>query len=103
MAFAPHTNDRIYNGAGEKIAPCLLGSFNEKDGGCFFEYAERLPGLFPDNFGTDCPHVVYVGPNAEMRLAIVKKTVAYVVTGERPDGSASYERWFIKNHRVYAR
>lgn len=97
MAFAPHTNDRRTIGED----PAVLGCFFEADTGNFFEFAERLPGMFPEDFGTDCPHVVYVGPNAEMRLALVKKTVAYIVVDERPDGSASYEKWSIKGHKAY--
>lgn len=102
MAYAPHHNAELFNGAGEQVRPRLLGSFTEKDCGHFFEYAERMPGMFPADFGTDCDKVVYVG-NGEPRLARILKTVAYIVVDERPDGSASYERWDIKGHRVYPR
>ena len=97
MTFAPHTNDRRTIGED----PLVLGQFREKDTGNLFEFAERLPGMFPADFGTDCPHIIYVGPDQEKRLALVKKTVVYVVVDERPDGSASYERWDIKGHRLY--
>jgi hypothetical protein len=101
MAFAPHHNGELFNGAGEQVKPRILGQFREADGGHTFEFAERLPGMFPADFGTDCDHVVYVG-NGEPRLARVLKTVAYIVVDERPDGSASYEKWDIRGHRLFA-
>ena len=101
MAYAPHHNGEITNGAGEQVKPRVLGCFREADHGNFFEFAERLPGMFPEDFGTDCEHVVYVGAG-EPRLAKVLKTRIYIVVDERPDGSASYEKWHIKGYSAYA-
>ena len=39
--------------------------------------------------------------NGEMRYALVKKTVAYIVTDEDQFGNAVTEKWNIKGHRSY--
>jgi hypothetical protein len=96
MAFAPHTNDRRTIGTD----PIILGQFREYDHGVMFEYAERLPGMFPADFAPEFPHIVYVG-NGEYRAALVKKTVAYLAVDEDADGQAVTEKWYIKGHRAY--
>ena len=82
-----------------------LGQFVEKSYGKIFEYAAATERhLFPAATGgrnIDYPHVVYVGPFAEERFALVKGTVAYVVVDESDDGSAVIEKWNIKGHRKY--
>jgi hypothetical protein len=43
-----------------------------------------------------------VGPNAEeTRMAVIKKTVAYVVLDEYEGGNYFIEKWQIKNKRTY--
>lgn len=94
MAFAPHTNDQVTAHNGLTL---ILGCFRERDHGNFFEYAIRPEdGL---DFAADCPHIVFTADG--YRYAKVLKTVAWIAVGERPDGSASYERWEIKDHRNY--
>jgi hypothetical protein len=101
MAFAPHTNTDVHHGM--KL-PLILGSFNEKECGGYFEYAIR-----PDegiDFAPDCPHIVYVtSPIGDVdhgfRYAKVIKTVAWVVVDEDDNGDPIYEKWDIKQHRYY--
>ena len=89
MAFATYTNDRR-----PENMPVVLGSFREVDHGHLFEYAERSG--FPSDFYPDMPHVMFVGPNGETRLANVKKTILTMVNGD-----GQIEKWMIKQHRVY--
>jgi len=92
MAFAPYTNDRRVIGED----PAVLGQFREKDYGQFFEFAERLDyPIFPD-----FPHQIFVGLG-EVRYALVKKTVAYVVVNEDEYGVPVVEKWQIKNLKEY--
>jgi len=73
-----------------------LGQFKNTYGKIFDYAAATERHLFPGY-----PHVVYVGPFAEERFALVKGTVAYVVVDENDDGSAVVEKWNIKGHRKY--
>jgi hypothetical protein len=94
MAFAPHTNTDIRNGA--KL-PLVLGCFNEAEFGRLFEYAIR-----PDDgidFAPDCPHIVYVGDG--FRYARVLKTVAWVAVGEADEGEPVLQKWKLRQHREY--
>lgn len=101
MAFAPHTNEKAIF---DVNTPIILGGFDEKENGNFFEYAIR-----PDegiDFAPDCPHIVYVTNKIEgvehgFRYAKVLKTVAWVVVDEDDNGEPVYEKWNIKGHRFY--
>ena len=87
MGYAPYFNDR------------LLGQFREVEFENVFEYRDRNEKLFPADFEPTLPHVVFVG-NGQMRLAHVKKTVAYVLCGG--DGPQNdLQKWQIKSHRTY--
>lgn len=99
MAYAPH-------------GVTVSGSFVEKDHSKTFEYVENpnkeMVLHTPAHGGrlTQFPHLIYVGPLQETRVALVKKTVAYVVTDEfESNGTTFYtiEKWIIKNHREYAK
>ena len=85
----------------------LSGCFNEKDYGRPFEY-KRNPEmvLYPDlKTGRNVvyPHLVFVGPNGDqVRMALVKKTVAYVVVDIDAEDRYVIEKWDIKNHRIYS-
>lgn len=89
------------------------GQFVEKEYGKLFEYSTDVAEHGWDNkFSSDeenklaasCTHVVYVGPafngKVDTRLAIVKKTVAYVLVSDEND-RAVFEKWNIKNHKEY--
>jgi hypothetical protein len=94
MGYAPHTNTDVVT---NRNLAMVLGCFNEKDYGCHFEYAIRpVDGV---EFAEDCPHIIYVQDG--YRYAKVLKTVAWVVIGEHEDGSPIYDKWNIKQHRVY--
>jgi hypothetical protein len=71
-----------------------IGNFIEKDFGNNFEYSVNETGMFPEY-----PHIVWVGSAATdqgFRFAKVKKTVAYILTGED-----TLERWFLKSNQEY--
>jgi|TARA_B110000908_G_C10206629_1_gene428076 hypothetical protein len=78
----------------------ILGFFSEKECGNAFEFSKN-----PDNmaFCEDFPHVVWVGDSigSPYRYALVKKTVAYVVTDEDEFGLPVVQKWDIKNHKLY--
>jgi hypothetical protein len=90
MAFAPYTNANRTADEGK-----VLGHFNEKSYGLYFEYAERTSWLFPADFHPELPHVVFVGFGG-VRLANVRKTVATVLVDED-----QVEKWQIKSRREY--
>jgi hypothetical protein len=103
MAYAPHNNDNVHHqlrcGQVPSDLPIILGQFREADHGMVFEFAERR---WPDDtFASDMPHVIYVGKDAEPRLAKVLRTVAFVVIDEDADGQPVIERWEIKGCRAY--
>lgn len=90
MAYATYTNDRRpWN------MPILRGSFREVDFDHIFEYADR-GDLYPADFHPEMPHVIFIGPDGETRLAHVKKTVMTMINGEEV-----VEKWMIKQHREY--
>jgi hypothetical protein len=91
MAFAPSE----YCNTG-KIGGC----FYEKEFGNLFEYLNTPPNDWAREHGAT--HSVCVGDviNSPLRPAIVKKTVVYVMVDENDDGPV-WEKWSIKNHRVY--
>lgn len=92
MSFSPYTNDHRTADQGR-----VLGCFNEKDHGLYFEYAERTDALFPNDFHPELPHVIFVGFGG-VRLANVRKTVLTVLADED-----DVQKWSIKGHRVYAK
>ena len=77
-----------YNHADKQV-----GNFVEKDYGNNFEYSLNETGMFPEY-----PHIVWVGSIGDQgfRFAKVKKTVAYILTGED-----TLERWFLKRNDTY--
>lgn len=95
MSFAPTS---VYFNTGDGS---ILGSFNEKEFGVFFEFStnnetEGYGGSVKDQF----PHKVWVRDG--FRYANVKKTVAYVAVDENDDG-VIVEKWSIKNLNKYER
>lgn len=98
MAYAPFSS--IMEGT-------VLGCFVEVDYGKNFEYIENpeliLRPLSHGGKSVRFPHMIFVGPNGtETRDAIVKGTVAHVVTDETEDGY-TIEKWIIKKHRRYSK
>jgi hypothetical protein len=99
MAYAPSSVYPIREG----------GSFVEKSCGKFFEY-----DLVPADHSTGdhaasvsgYPHRVWVSENpvndSGWRYALVKKTVAYIVTDEADDGQPIVQKWSIKGHQIYS-
>lgn len=86
----------------------ILGRFVEKDYGHLFEFsANPEKTLYPKPTGgknIEYPHIVWVNSrNPEPRFAKVLKTVAYIVTDVREDGSARIEKWDICDRCVYTR
>lgn len=82
-----------------------VGCFTEKQFGKRFTYKMNNEfHLHPDlktGRNTEYPHLIDVGPNADqVRMALVKKTVAYVVVDETENGFV-IEKWQIKNKRTY--
>ena len=74
----------------------LTGYFTEKD------YGEVLHPDLKTGRNTVYPHLVFVGPEGDqVRMAFVKKTVAYVVVDEIDTDVYRIEKWNIKNHRSY--
>ena len=99
MAYAPSSLYPIREG----------GSFVEKDHGKFFEY-DLVPAGEPtgDHAASvsGYPHRVWVSENpvndSGWRYALVKKTVAYIVTDEADDGLPVVQKWSIKDHQIYS-
>jgi hypothetical protein len=91
MAFAPSAVYPIREG----------GAFIEKDHGNLFEY-----DLHGEDTFAGYPHRVWVSENpvndSGWRYALVKKTVAYIVTDEADDGQPVVQKWSIKAHRIYS-
>lgn len=76
----------------------MLGWFAEKE--CGNQYSFMLN---PDpNTAPAFPYLIVVGPNAdETRMAVIKKTVAYVVLDEYEGGNYFIEKWQIKKKVMY--
>jgi hypothetical protein len=86
----------------------LSGCFTEKEHGRPFEYKRNPEMVFhPPAYGgrvVSYPHLVFVGPQGDqVRMALIKKTVAYVVVDVNAQGRYVIEKWAIKNHRIYPR
>lgn len=89
-----------------KLSNNLIGYFTEKDYGRPFEYKKNPDMvLHPDlktGRNTVYPHLIFVGPEGDqVRMALVKKTVAYIVVDEIDNDQSVIEKWNIKNHRSY--
>lgn len=101
MAYAPMNYDYTSN--------AVVGSFVETEFGKTFEYTNNPEVVYhvPAHGGrtTLFPHLIFVGPTGEeTRMALVKGSVAHVVTGEREyDGRTFFvvEKWNVKKHRKY--
>ena len=82
----------------------VVGSFVESDHGKFFEYSSNPDKvLMPKAHGGKnvvFPHLVYVGPLMETRMALVLSKVVHIVTDETADGFV-VEKWDIVRHRKY--
>ena len=80
----------------------VLGEFTEKEFGNYFHYSEN-PDRKEGRKDWCCfPHLVWVGGlDFQYRYAKVKKTVAYVVTGEDGYGNPVIEKWFLKKKVEY--
>ena len=92
--------------AAGNLASDLIGYFVENDYGRPFEYKNNPEKvLLPDlktGRNTEYPHLVFVGPEGDqLRWALVKKTVAYVVVDEIDTDVYRIEKWNIKKHRFY--
>lgn len=99
MAYAPLNYDYHANG--------LLGVFTEREYGKRFDYVKNPEIVYhvQAHGGNNVlfPHLIFVGPKGEeTRRALVKETVAHVVTDERStaDGRSFFvvEKWNIKDH-----
>ena len=85
----------------------ISGSFVERDNGHTFDYAANAEFVLhvPAHGGKNVhfPHLIFVGPfGQETRRALVKGSVAHIVTDETDFGFV-VEKWNIKNHRRYAK
>jgi hypothetical protein len=100
MAYA---NTSTYFGSG---SGSILGGFNEKDHGHFFEFSQNLGEDAIDQLmlGLGYPHKIWVGDpiGFPYRYGKVLKTVAHIVTDEADDGSVIVEKWNIKGRTDYA-
>ena len=102
MAFAPsHT---YYD-----QDATIQGSFTEKEYGNMFEFSmnDEFVSFIHSRNGkdTEYPHKVWVttpreGIDSGYRMALVLKTVAYIVVDEDENGPV-IEKWDIKEHRIY--
>ena len=84
-----------------------IGNFIEKNYGNNFEYSKNDErDEYSVSMAAEYPHRVWVGGEgvagmSGWRYAIVKKTVAYIVTDEDELGNPVTEKWQIKNHDYY--
>jgi folate-dependent phosphoribosylglycinamide formyltransferase PurN len=83
------------------------GSFVEKEHGKTFEYVVNPKFVLhtPAHGGKNVhfPHLIFVGPRGEdTRMALVKGSVVHVVTDETDIGFV-VEKWYVKDHRKYAK
>ena len=92
MSFATYYN------SDHMTAPRLQGQFDVLNG-AQFEYSDR-PAGDRDGAWPAHPHRVFTCDGD--RAALVKKTVAYVIIDETPDGAPVIEKWQIHRHRRYA-
>ncbi len=97
MAFAPQSNDRLTDATGTQVLPRVLGQFDEKVTGNYFDFSERLA----DDvwFAAEFPHRIYLD-RGQTRIARVLRTVVYVVVDEDETGLV-VEKWSLKARRDY--
>jgi hypothetical protein len=88
----------------------ILGGFNEKDYGHFFEFSQNLgeDGIDQLMLGLGYPHKIWVASPSQAevsgyryRYGKVLKTVAHIVADEADDGSVIVEKWNIKGRTDY--
>lgn len=106
MAYAPHHNGEIFNGAGRQVRPRLIAAFRHAETDVLFEVADRFNFVADRDMSGNwsraiLPHYVYVG-DGEPRMALVLKTVAYIAVDEDARGNPVLEKWKIKRKREYA-
>ena len=94
MAYAPY-----YNTPG-MTAPPIVGYFEVPGLSGGFEYSERPRD---DRGGVWPAYPLRIFTLDGDRAALIKKTVAYVVIDEAPDGAPVVEKWPIHHHRIYAK
>lgn len=84
MAWAPNYND--YK---------VVGCFRNSETDAFFEY-DKDPAWKPEDglFG------IFMSDGTK-RSAKILKTVAYVAVDEDAYGNPVWEKWKIKNHKMY--
>ncbi|MFZ9080864.1 MAG: hypothetical protein ACO23H_20215 [Alphaproteobacteria bacterium] len=96
MAFA---SSSVYFDCGDGS---ILGIFEEREVGNYFEFSENNTGLFPEQ-----PHLIWVCDPWTMdqgyRFGTVKKTVAYLMVEEDEFGKPVFEKWELKKCREYKR
>jgi hypothetical protein len=91
MAYAPSTTYYDQDAT-------ILGSFREKDYGKFFEFSRNDdPDFFVSD--TEFPHKIWVGDG--WRYGRVLKTVAYIITDEKENGSPHIDKWYIQDYHQY--
>jgi len=74
------------------------GCFQNSETSVYFEYAELSGKSWGSEHGAK--HKIFL--NDGFRYAIVKKTVVHVIIDENADGEPVWEKWTIKNNRVYS-
>ena len=84
----------------------VVGYFREKEYGRPFEYKMNPEMVLHPDLKTGrnvvYPHLVFVGPEGDqVRMALVKKGVAYIVVDEIDNDRYIIEKWHIKDHRSY--
>lgn len=92
--------------AAQNLSHKLAGYFVEKSYGRAFEYKVNPETVLHPDMKTGLnviyPHLVFVGPQGDqVRMALVKKTVAYVVVDEIDNDRYVIEKWQIKDLREY--
>ena len=91
MAYQMHAQD-------------VIGSFQERDTGNWFEFSQNPEMILspPAHGGRNVtfPHIVWVGDG--YRYAKVGRTVVHIIIDEDERGWV-VEKWDIKNQRVYAK
>ena len=104
MAFAD-TSTYFDTGDGS-----IIGGFEEKEHGNFFEFSSASEEEVDNSFGTISHRIWVTTPwkskegytmDCGYRLGNVLKTVAYLVVDEDEFGESIVEKWNIKKHREY--
>ena len=78
----------------------VVGSFVEKSVGLVHEYSKNDNNFEGwHNAWKVCRHKLWTLDG--FRYAIIKKTVAYIATGEDAYGKPIFEKWDIKQHKEF--